>query len=350
MEWYRSNDYQFIALSDHNILAEGEKWKVISEDSIYQAAFKNYLNTYGEDWVNYKMDTNRLHVKLKTLEEYRDKFEVEGQFLIIQSEEISDDFDGKPLHMNATNIQNLIPPQGGNNVVEVLQNNITAILEQREKTGIAIMPHVNHPNFGYAISLDEMIALKGERFFEVYNGHPSVHNTGDSLHMSTEKMWDLINIAYINSDQPIMYGLATDDSHHYHNSGEKWSNSGRGWVMVNAKKLSPSSLITAMEAGDFYASTGVFFSDIKFEHNTLSVSILQAEGVSYSISYIGVKKDKTEAEVFKTVNGNHASFEMSEDILYVRCKVTSSKLHSNPVEKILYEMAWTQPQLRNSEN
>ena len=38
MDWYKSNGYQFVALSDHNILAEGEKWKVIAEDSIYQNA------------------------------------------------------------------------------------------------------------------------------------------------------------------------------------------------------------------------------------------------------------------------------------------------------------------------
>ena len=64
-----------------------------------------------------------------------------------------------------------------------------------------MIPHINHPNFGYGISLDDMIALKGERFFEVYNGHPSVHNLGDSVHISTEEMWDRINISYIENNQ-----------------------------------------------------------------------------------------------------------------------------------------------------
>src|SRR5210317_1051249 len=54
MDWYKSNGYQFVALSDHNTLAEGERWKVIPEDTIYQQAFEKYLEKYGSDWVNYK--------------------------------------------------------------------------------------------------------------------------------------------------------------------------------------------------------------------------------------------------------------------------------------------------------
>jgi len=27
MEWYKKHNYNFVGLSDHNILAEGEKWK-----------------------------------------------------------------------------------------------------------------------------------------------------------------------------------------------------------------------------------------------------------------------------------------------------------------------------------
>ena len=117
MDWYKTNGYQFVALSDHNTLAEGDKWIQISSDSMYQHAFKNYLNTYGDEWVNYKKDSlDQTLVKLKTYEEYRVRFEEEETFLIIQSEEITDAFENKPIHMNATNIQEKINPQGGNSV------------------------------------------------------------------------------------------------------------------------------------------------------------------------------------------------------------------------------------------
>lgn len=344
MDWYKSHDYQFVALTDHNILAEGDKWKVISQDSIYQNAFQNYLSKYGPSWVNYKIDSlNRTQVKLKTLEEYRGKFEEKEKFLIIQAEEISDQFEGKPLHLNASNIKEKIEPQGGNSVVDVLQNNIDAVIKQRDELDIPMIVHVNHPNFGYAISLEEMQALRNERYFEVYNGHHMVHNSGDSTHISTEKMWDLINIAYVEEKIPLMYGLATDDSHNYHVKGNQWSNSGRGWIVVRADSLNPKSVIDAMEVGDFYASTGVELKTLTIDKNKISIEINQESGVTYEIAFIGCKKGQTMTEEIMSIEGNKASFELTDDLLFARCKITSTKKHENPIEDLLYETAWTQP-------
>jgi len=349
MDWYKSHQYDFIALSDHNTLAEGDKWITLRQDSIYQKAFYNYLKYYGEPWVTYKTDSNQISVKLKTLAEYRGRFEEPSKFLIIQSEEITDHFGNKPIHMNATNIQNFIKPKGGNSVANVLQNNIDQVLNQREATGIPMIPHINHPNFGYAIHLEDIIALHGERFFEVYNGHHLVHNMGDSIHMSTESMWDLINIAYIQNKKPVMYGLATDDSHNYHNIGHTWSNAGRGWIMVKTDSLNPKSLIQAMEAGEFYASTGVVLNDVIFDNHTLSIDVKNEPNVTYKIAFKGCKKGKSTPEEFMVVEGNKANFELTDDLLFVRCKITSSKLQVNAIEEMLYETAWTQPVLINNE-
>ncbi len=133
MDWYKSHDYQFIALSDHNTLADKEHWKEL-EDSMSQVVFQRYIGKFGTDWVNFKIDTGKIKVKLKTLEEYRPLFEEKEQFLILQSEEISDQFEGKPLHLNATNIGELIEPQGGSSVSDVLQRNINALLKQRDSS------------------------------------------------------------------------------------------------------------------------------------------------------------------------------------------------------------------------
>jgi len=346
MDWYKSNAYQFVVLSDHNTLATGDKWIKIRQDSIYQNAFKNYLESYGSEWVNYKTDSlGQTLVKLKTYEEYKRLFEENDKFLIIQSEEITDHFGDKPLHMNATNIQEKIDPQGGNSVMEVLQNNIDAVVRQRNELNVPMIAHVNHPNFGNAINLEDMIGLKDERFFEVYNGHPAVNNSGDSTHLSTETMWDLINIAYIENKKPLMYGLATDDSHHYHKMGTKWSNAGRGWIMVKTDSLNPKSIIEAMESGQFYASTGVEIAHLTTDKQTISVEVKEETGISYEISFIGCKKGKSEAEELITITGNKASFKITDEMLFVRCKITSSKLQKNPIENLLHETAWTQPVL-----
>ena len=59
--------------------------------------------------------------------------------------------------------------------------------------------------------------------------------------------------------------MATDDSHNYHLISPEHHNSGRGWVMVNTDKIDAGSIITAMEAGKFYASSGI---DLKMARHT----------------------------------------------------------------------------------
>lgn len=343
MDWYKTNDYQFIALSDHNRLAEGDFWIEVRDGEMHQKAFQEYLTKYDSTWVVYKVDSGRINVKLKTYEEYRPLFEEKGKFLILKSEEITDRFENKHIHMNATNVQSLIKPQGGTSVVDVIQNNLDAVLEQRQETGVPMIVHLNHPNFHYSVTLNDMISLRGERFFEVFNGHPSVHNFGDSLHIGTEEMWDLINIAYLNKNQPLIYGLATDDSHNYHKMDSKRSNPGRGWIEVRADSLDAASLINSMENGQFYASTGVKLLDVSFNNRKLSLEIKADENITYEISFIGCNKGDEETRVLKTTEGFSAEFELTPDIRFVRAKVVSNKLHPNPIEDAIYEMAWTQP-------
>ncbi|MBK8506112.1 MAG: histidinol-phosphatase [Saprospiraceae bacterium] len=343
MEWYKDRGYNFLALTDHNIVAEGEKWIGMAEDTLYRNAFARYLTKYGEEWVNYKEDSGRLSVQLKTLAEYRPLFEEKEQFLVIQSEEITNRFENKHLHLNATHLQQVIEPQGGSSVVEVLQKSIDAVRKMREETGIPTMVHINHPNFHYSISLEDMIALEGEQFFEVFNGHHQVHNQGDSAHIGTEEMWDQVNLAYLQKGKPLIYGLATDDSHHYHRRGREWSNAGRGWVMVQADSLAPDALIKAMEKGDFYASTGVSLSELSFRNHKISITVDEQPDVNYEIVFIGARKDGNVISELSKVNGGQASFKVTSDLWFVRVKIISDKTHSNPIENINYEMAWTQP-------
>lgn len=342
MDWYKSNGYDFVALSDHNILAEGEKWITVTKSKMYEDGFQKYLDKYGDKWVTHKMDSGRTHVQLKTYDEYKPLFEDEN-FLIIKSEEITGKFGDNPIHMNVTNIRTVIQPQEGSSVTEVMQRNVDEVLKQRKETGVPMFPHINHPNFFYGVTYQDIIGLQGERFFEVYNGHPMVHNYGDSLHPGTEEMWDLINIAYSNKSQPLLFGLATDDSHNYHQFGSAYSNAGRGWVMVHADSLTPASLIHAMEAGEFYASTGVTLKDVTFRNNNLSLRVDAEQGVNYTVEFIGVKKGGQQSEILEKVTGTEAEFMVTDSYMFVRCRITSDKIKTNPFQEGEYEMAWTQP-------
>jgi hypothetical protein len=361
--WYKGHGYDFIALSDHNVLAVGDKWIDVIQGTPRFEAYQKYLAEYGDAWVDSEASGETLRVRLKTLEEYRTLFEDPGRFLIISSEEISDHFEDKPIHVNATNVAELIDPQGGGSVQEVLQNNIDAVLEQRERTGRPMFPHINHPNFMWALTAEDLIAVEGERFFEVYNGHPLVHNLGDDQRPGMDRLWDIVLTERLARGGEILYGLATDDAHNYHETRPNLANPGRGWVMVRASALTPEALIEALEAGDFYAATGVELEDVSRQDQTLTVQIRPKEGVTYRTLFIGTRRGYTPpqeiaggtdqaavtrlysdeiGEVLAEVEGTSPSYTFTGDELYVRAKIVSSRLKDNEPDGE-YETAWTQP-------
>lgn len=156
-------------------------------------------------------------------------------------------------------------------------------------------------------------------------------------------MWDLVNIAYAKQNQPLLLGLATDDSHSYHQFGAAFSNAGRGWVMVQADSLRPRSLIRSMEEGKFYASTGVTLKRITRSNNLLEVEIEPSSGVHYTIEFIGAKITDTRSSVLRAVAGTRAGFNLTDEFLFVRARITSDRLKPNPYQEGEFEMAWTQP-------
>jgi len=170
--WYKARGYDFLALSDHNILSVGEKWiKVLDENpggwppSMTKAKLADVRERFGADWPITRMVEDTLEMALATLPKLKKKFMEPGKFLLIQAEEITDKYDGNPIHVNATNLLELIPPQGGNSTHDVLQRNIDAVYKQRKETGQTMLAHVNHPNFGWGIVAENLIELRGDTFF-----------------------------------------------------------------------------------------------------------------------------------------------------------------------------------------
>ncbi|HRI45288.1 MAG TPA: hypothetical protein PLV39_14100, partial [Fimbriimonadaceae bacterium] len=268
-DWYKSNGYHFLALSDHNVLSVGEKWFDLSKKRGAGQVLVKYLKRFGDDWVQTRVTGGKAEVRLRTLPEIKRLFDQPGRFLMIQSEEITTAHGAKPIHVNATNLHEHIPPRQGTSVVDTMQKNVDAVNEQRARTGIPMFPHINHPNFGWAITAEELMQLEGEKLFEVYNGHPAVHNYGDATHAGMERVWDIIltrRLAELKKD--VMYGIAVDDAHNYHEMHVTKSNPGRGWVMVRAARLQAHDLVHAMEDGDFYSSTGVTLRDVRFDGKT----------------------------------------------------------------------------------
>ena len=344
LQWYKEHDYDFVAISDHNTLANEERWLALKEREINNRTLEKYIDQFG-DWVEVRREVEQVLVRLKSYEEYKAKMEEPNSFAIIRSEEVTAHYEKKPVHINVTNIQEKIEPIQGSSVLDIMQRTINKVKEQRDLLNVPMFAHINHPNFGYGIDVEDMKNLNGERFFEVYNGHPAVQNEGDAFHMDTESMWDAINIHYYKKGKPLMLGIATDDSHHYHQFSSDLSNSGRGWVMVKAVELNPNLLIAAMEAGQFYASSGILLDQLIETNESITIEIQAEEGVDYEISFLSYKKGKDEVVAVQTTQGTKAVYKFEPDDIFVRVKIASNALIENPYQVGETKKAWTQPVL-----
>ena len=163
-----------------------------------------------------------------------------------------------------------------------------------------------------------------------------------------------------------MYGLAVDDSHQYHEFGPGRVNPGRGWVMVRAESLTAEALIEAMEAGDFYASSGVVLEEIRVSESFVSLRVRPEPGVEYRTQFIGTRRgyDRTTSEipfededgattlrrysdeigvVLAEVSGLEPRYDVRGDEMYVRAQVVSTRLKANPYREGELEAAWVQP-------
>lgn len=274
VRWYREHGYNFLVLSDHNFLTEVE-------------------------------GLNAVHA-------------AEGRFIVMPGVEVSDRFGDKPIHVNGLNLRKVVEPQGGSSVPDTIQRNVNAI---RKADGV---PHINHPNFGWAISAEDLAKVKNNRLFEIYNGHPLVNNMGGGGVPGLEEVWDILL-----SKGMTLYGIAVDDAHHFKRPWDaNASRPGRGWIVVRAASLTYDALIDAMERGDFYASTGVELEDYVVDEGAVTIRIRQRSDTKHRVLFIGQG-----GRVLSEVTESPAVYRFRGDETYVRAKVIDSNGHS----------AWTQP-------
>lgn len=366
-DWYKRHGYQFLALTEHNVIADAEKWVDAESTPVRKKAVEKYERRFGKNWLEYREEKGKKQVRLKPLREFRSLLEEPGKFLFVPAEEITTKFAKYPVHMNGINLRDTIKPIEGANVTETIRINLKQADEQAAKTGWPNITFLNHPNFQWGVKAEEMIAAEELRYFEVFNGHSGVRNYGDETHAGCERIWDiLLAVRLAKLGLPLVYGVATDDSHAYHEFGVGKVNPGRGWCMVRTQYPTAEGIIRAMKAGDFYFSSGVTLEQIQKRNANLSLKIRQEPGVTYTTEFIATfqgapldstsikDKDGNELDVTRRYSEEigkvvavstdaNPSYTFTGKELYVRAKVTSSKPHPNPYQKGDTEVAWTQP-------
>ncbi len=362
VKWYKDHGYQFLVLSDHNKLSEGEKWAVADKKRAEGARI--YQETFGAAQVVKRKAADGQDEYLCTpLDKVKAQFEEPGRFLLVQGEEISDSAEGKPVHLNGLNLKAVIPAQPSGSIFETLQNHVNSVFAQEKQVGQPMLVHVNHPNFGWALRAEHVARLQGPVMLEVGNGHSGVNNMGDETYMSVERMWDVVLTKRLAEyGLPVMYGFANDDAHAFAKPGG--SGPGRAWVMVRASSLSADELVRAMCRGDFYSSTGVTLKRVSFANDRLDIEIDPEPGVSYKTQFIGTLEDYDGSVAYLPSDpkrgmtcrysddigrvlceqaGTHASYKLSGREIYVRAKVISSAAHAVPVVAGAFQTAWSQP-------
>jgi hypothetical protein len=275
VRWYREHGYHFVTLTDHNYLTSVEALNAL----------------HGAD----------------------------DQFLVMKGEEVSDRFGDKPLHVNGFDVDSLVKAPGGSSVVDVLQRMVDGI------RGVRGVPSINHPNFGWAITADELAQVQRTRLFEVYNGHPTVNNQGGGAVPGLEEVWDRLL-----SSGKLIYGIAVDDAHYFKRPEDPTApRPGFGWVYVRAPRLNARALVEALERGEFYSSTGVVLESIEAGQSAMTIRIRQQPASSkYRVQFIG-----RQGRILAEATSSPATYTFKGDEGYVRAKVIESN----------GKLAWVQP-------
>jgi hypothetical protein len=212
--WYRDHGYQFLALTDHDVLLDPAE---VAD-----------VETPG--------------------------------FVLIPGEEITSGASDKPVHLLALCIDRLIASGHFDSPIEALAQGIAAV---REQNGFAV---VNHPNFSWALGLADITPLSGSYGLEIWSGHPASRSAGDATRPSHQALWDEL----LTRDRRVT-AVAVDDEHTLIATGlGVEALPGRAWIETFGE-LGRAPLCEALRSGRLYASSGVALRRIRVEPSRFTV-------------------------------------------------------------------------------
>jgi hypothetical protein len=289
-EWYASRGFDFIVMTDHNFISNGQSDSLLIIPGV------------------------ELTQNLKTCDPP-------------PTTEM-----GCLLHMNA-----LFVDVNSDQPVDVRQDGTVSradlylrALEFTNKLGG--IAQLNHPNMAWAANEDliDVLVHKGVKLMEIANQNEQQSNQGDPSHPSTEALWDRIL-----SRGSLVYGMATDDAHHYNDAarlraqGQEVFVGNLGWIMVHARRQA-ADIRRAIVAGDFYSTTGVMLSRIETTATNFEIEVDSNNSAPpYTIDVIG-----NGGRVLQRVTGTAMTYKLADAPAgYLRATVTDSTGHR----------AWVQP-------
>jgi hypothetical protein len=290
VRWYREHGYDFLFITDHGMITNVDPLNAL----------------FGGD----------------------------GQFLVLPGEEVTSNSKSPELHVhvNALGPKSRIAAQKGTKARDTLQMDLDAIASGG---GLA---QINHPNFFWQLTADDIASVKGARLLEIMNMHPIVNSLGAGpAAPSVEDIWD-----QVLSRGFVIWGVASDDVHQLKEAGSSTAGTagqgalpGRGWIVVRAEHLKADEIMAAIEKGDFYASTGVALKDYQANSKQITIQVRTREAYreKYRIQFVG-----NDGKILQDATADSAVYKIKGDEGYVRARITNSN----------GQAAWTQPVFTDS--
>ena len=151
--------------------------------------------------------------------------------------------------------------QYGDLVLQYSKESINALIEKANEKGFLVM--YNHPTWSCQ-TYEDYVGLKGLWGMELRNTECCMigHNENNAR----------VYRDILTSGTKI-FPLGTDDMHYPRALG-------KSWIMVGATDLRYSSVIAALENGDFYMSCGPEITNIYMEGNVLKVTCSDAQRIN----------------------------------------------------------------------
>jgi hypothetical protein len=265
VRWYRDHGYQFLALTDHELL----------DDPKELARF------------------------------------VRDDFTLVAGEEITMSGAGRQVHVNALCTRERITGGAFDSAKSALAHATTAIAEQG---GVAL---VNHPNFDHGLGADDLLTATKASLVEVWSGHPYVYTLGTDDRPSHEALWTATLDAGLD-----LAPAGVDDAHHFGAvaGDRKPARPGRAWIQVFADRADPGLVCDKLREGSLYASSGAELARIEVRDATFRV---WPDAPSARVEFVGFG-----GAVLSSTSGSAlepAVYTLKGDERYVRARVVTGK-------------------------
>lgn len=227
-------------------------------------------------------------------------------FVMIPGEEVTTMAAGKPVHVNAVCTKTTI---GGGAFATAREALGWAVAQVKAQGAIAL---VNHPNFDWTLTADDVPAARGAELLEIWSGHPYVNSEGDLLRPSHEAIWTRM----LDAGEGFA-GVAVDDMHHLSRSAkEPAARPQRGWVEVFGSQADEGAICDGLRRGRLYASSGPKLTRIRVKDATFGVTVAAAARVEMLGAEGAVLADVEAAP------GREVRYELRGGERYVRARIT----------------------------